>query len=382
MNNETSTFSKRVRALSAVLGAALLLAGCSGGLLSASSWPGLSASGSTAYIAYNQSVTAVDLDTGRVQWTFPQEPERDQTFFAPPALSQGGLVIVGGYDNVVYALDKTSGQERWSVSLDHSEERIIGAPLIAEDRVYVPSSSNRLYALSLEDGGQLWPEPFTAEEDLWAPPLISGETLYVACLDHILYALEAKSGALQWRRDLGGAMADRPTLVDGMLLVGTFTNELLALDAADGSERWSFETDDSVWSAPAVNGDLAYFGDVSGTAHAVEIQSGREAWRASLDGAIAARPLIAGDSVYFVTEAGKVYALEAASGRPVWPGETQLDGRLLSDPARVDDALLVASIGTECLLYTVEMGSGANRCLFQPEGYGDTRCLTPISSHP
>lgn len=372
MKKKASTSLQRAGILTAAFLLALLLAGCSGGLLGDSSWPGLSALDSTAYLAYNQAVTAIDLTSGRTLWAFPNEPDRDTTFFAPPAVSDGDLIIVGGYDNVVYALDKATGQERWSQPLEDTKERIIGAPVIASERVFVPSSSGRLYAFALENGDSIWTETFSAQEDLWAPPLVSGEIIYIASLDHTLYALDYETGAVEWSRDMGGAMADRPTLVDGLLLVGTFAKELIALDASDGREVWSFAAEDWVWSAPAVNGELAYFGDVSGTAHAVEIQSGREVWRAALDGAIAARPLVSNDTVFFVTDLedqqmGKVYALDAATGRTVWSGEPELNGRLLTDPVQLDSTLMVATVSSECLLHTIEIESGASRCLIQPK---------------
>jgi outer membrane protein assembly factor BamB len=372
MNKNASSSLQRASFLAATFIIAMFLAGCSGGLLGDSSWPGLSANDSTAYLAYNQAVTAIDLESGRTLWVYPNDPDRDMTFFAPPAVSEGDLIIAGGYDNVVYALDKATGQERWSQPLQDTKERIIGAPTIVGDQVFVPSSSGRLYAFSLENGEPLWRQPFSAQEDLWAPPLVSDDSIYVASLDHTLYALDDDTGAVEWSRDMGGAMADRPTLADGLLLVGTFAKELIALDASDGRLVWSFTAEDWLWSAPEVNGELAYFGDVSGTAHAVEVQSGREVWRATLDGAIAARPLFSSGTVFFVTDLeeqnlGKVYALDAANGRTVWSGEPELNGRLLSDPVQLDSLMLVASVSSECLLYTIEMESGASRCLFQPE---------------
>ena len=49
----------------------LLLAGCSGAAMTPSSWPGVSADSTTAYVASNQAVYAVDLATGAERWRFP-----------------------------------------------------------------------------------------------------------------------------------------------------------------------------------------------------------------------------------------------------------------------------------------------------------------------
>ncbi|HLF37072.1 MAG TPA: PQQ-binding-like beta-propeller repeat protein, partial [Anaerolineales bacterium] len=108
--------------------AALLLAGCAGaGVQGASSWPGLASDGDLAYVAYNQAVYAVDLESGALRWTYPVAAERGRAFYAPPAVSADGLLFVGDFLNQITALDSADGSVEWGpLQLSTRNQRIIG----------------------------------------------------------------------------------------------------------------------------------------------------------------------------------------------------------------------------------------------------------------
>ena len=90
----------------------MILSAC-GSRMSASSWPGISVNENEVYLAYNQHVYALDLNSvnqSQIQekWRFPAEAQANVTFFTPPVLTEDGQLLVGGYDNVFYSLDPHS----------------------------------------------------------------------------------------------------------------------------------------------------------------------------------------------------------------------------------------------------------------------------------
>ena len=356
--------------LSLLLISSVLLAGCaSGSALTAASWPGLSIDETNVYLAYGPTVYAINLTTSRESWHYPQEPSRTATFYASPALSDDGLVIVGGYDNVVYALDQsTGGDVRLAWSFEGASGNIIGAPVVAGDIVLVPSADNNLYALDLSTGDPVWAQAFSTDEALWSAPLIEGDVIYLASLDHRVYAIDLPTGRELWRTELlNGAIADTPTLVGELILVGTFNSQLVAVDTTRGEIAWAFDTSGWVWGGPAVADDLALFGDYTGVAYAVDITDGQEVWREPLDGPITTTPALGEGAVFFVTEAGTVYAFETDSGEPSWTSNPALNGRLLSDPVVTGDTLLVATMDNPCVISAIDTETSAVRCLFQFE---------------
>ena len=239
----------------------VLLTACgSGSALTAASWPGLSTDETNAYLAYGPNVYAINLTTNRESWHYPQEPSRASSFFASPALSEEGLVIVGGYDSMVYALDPSLGGDvRLAWTFEGASDNIIGAPVVAGDIVLVPSADSNLYALDLSTGDPAWTQPFSTDEALWSAPLVEGDVIYLASLDHRVYAIDLATGKELWSTEpLNGAIADTPTLVGDLILVGTFNSQLVGVDSARRGEiAWTFETSGWVWGNPAVDDDLA-----------------------------------------------------------------------------------------------------------------------------
>ena len=356
--------------VSVLLGVALFLSACVGGN-GASSWPGLTSDGSLAFVAFNEAIYAVDLQDGDLSWKYPAQTERGRIFYAAPAVSADGLVLVGDFVNQITALDASNGSAVWGpIQLSIPTQRIIGAPTVAGELVLVPSSDGRLYARHLADGKEAWTFPDAASKPLthalWSAPVVSEDRVFLAGLDHNLYVLDLDTGELLWNDppNLGGAVADSPVLTNDLILVGTFANELRALDADRGGMQWSFQSPDWVWGAPAVGDGIAYFGDLSGILHAVAVDDGNEIWNVALGSSISASPVYHQDRIYIVTEGGLLIAREASTNSELW--QKSIQGQLLSDPLLIGEILLVASSSGEPLLSAFVAESGASRWTFSP----------------
>jgi outer membrane protein assembly factor BamB len=305
-------------------------------------------------VAYGPHVYSVDLATGNELWRFPDEPDRALTFYAAPAYASNDLLIVGGYDKIVYALAPDGRNVSIAWTFEQSTDNIIGGPIVVGDIVLIPSSDGNLYALDIDSGELAWDEPFSARAALWSSPIIDEDRIYLGSLDHYLYAL-----------DLSAAIADSPTLTNGYLLVGTFGQVVDAVDVETGEIVWTFEAEGSVWGNPSVSGDVAYVGDVSGLVYALNVEDGSEIWRQQVDGAVAASPLATDGIVYVVTEIGLVYPLDTSDGSILWNEIPNLDGRLLADPVIFQDELLLPTLeNAECLIFGVQLESSRASCLF------------------
>lgn len=356
-----------------VLIAGVLLSACVGGAFrQPSSWPGLSSDGERAYVAIDQFVYAVDLGSGVAQWQYPTEPERNRTFYAPPAIAENGNVIVGDFSNQLTALRAESGAVVWGpepLSSDRND-RVIGAPIAVGEMVLAPSTDGRLYARQVADGSAVWTFPPADQEPLedaiWAAPVVVDGRVYVAGMDHHVYALDLATGRPLWSvvPDLEGAVADAPTLAGDLLLVGSFASKMVALEAESGRIRWEYDTEDWVWGAPAVASGVAYFGDLSGQLHAISVGGGALHWTYSVEGQIVASPAVQGDLLYVPSGAGLLLVRQLDNGDPAWQATS--DGQLLTDPLLVDGTLLVASNAGEALLLAFDTESGAQRWSFSP----------------
>jgi len=334
-----------------ILFLALLLSGCAGQSSTvASGWASLTSDDETAYVSFNTQVYAISLANGTERWHFPAEPDAKISFYAAPALTADGDLIVGGYDSILYQVDTQTGQG--TAFFDGAEGRYIGAPLVASDLVLAPSADHTLYALDMA-GQPVW--QYETEEPLWAQPATDPacNCIYLTSMDHKVYAFELETGRLIWSStDLGGSIVGTPAVsADKVVYVGTFANELVALEAATGRELWRFTANDWVWAGPAVNEDTLYFGDISGSFFALDRQSGEVIWQIQPDGAIVSTPLVTEDGIYFTTEDGSLVAV-TPEGAIRW--NQSLETSLHAGPVAAGDTILVATSNPENLLIAVD----------------------------
>lgn len=303
-----------------VLAGALLLSACSGTVGNAS-WPGVTADETTAYVAYNTQIHAVDLSNGLQKWVYPEKANAAVTFYTAPALTQDGQLLVPGYDHKLYSLDPATGVEKWRFEL--AKDIYVTSPLVITDAIYAPNTDGKLYALNLQ-GSPLW--DFKTGQHLWATPAYDAgcNCLYQPSMDHYVYALNASSGAQLWKsEDLGAAIVAQPALgEDGTLYVGTFSGEMLALSSQTGAIRWRFQAAGWIFSGAVLNGNNLLFGDMKGNLYMLSASTGSKVWEVAVGdeaakNAIVNTPLIQDQTIYVSTETDTIYTY-SLEGVPGW----------------------------------------------------------------
>ncbi len=329
-----------------VLLASLLLSACAGAL-SASSWPGVSADKTMAFVAYQTEVRAVRLSDHAQVWQYPEKGS--QPFYAPPALTKDGKqLIVGDYNHALFSLNPAStgtvAQVNWT--FEGATGRYIASPLATDNYILAPNADKTLYALDL-NGKLVW--SFTAKEALWGQPTVDGNMVYQPSLDHNLYALELDTGKKVWATDLGGAMLNAPTLSpDGILYTGTLNKEVVAIDGKTGKVQWHTAVSGEVWASPALSQNTLYVGDFVGDFYAINRSNGAILWTSKQDSAIVDTAALTDQGVVFGTEAGSVVYLDS-NGKTLW--NRTINGKLYTSPLFTGGQILVAPTqGTDLLV--------------------------------
>jgi outer membrane protein assembly factor BamB len=137
--------------------------------------------GTAAYVGtFENTVLGIDMKARKVTWSY-RHPERVFPYYSSAAVAEG-LVVLGGRDKMVHALDAKSGKERWTFM---TNARVESSPAIVGNRVFVGSSDGRLYVLDLLKGGKLW--EFEAGDSISASPAIAGGRLVIGTQDGRLY---------------------------------------------------------------------------------------------------------------------------------------------------------------------------------------------------
>ncbi len=306
------------------LASTVFLSGCAQAtaLYAGSSWPGVTTTQDTIYVAFQNQVHALDPDEEgrRALWSFPVEPNNNIRFFAPPAVGEE-IIVVADYENVLYGIDRVSGDLIWSV--ETGRQRAIGGAVIVGDIVYAATQEGRVYALNIDDGTILWDEQ-VATQSIWARPIVSedGETLYVNSLDRKMYAISADTGETQWSfpedEEVLGGMVGTPTLFDGVLYFGSLNNRLYALDIESRELLWSYDTTNWVWSSPTIEPEtgLLVGADLDGHVFVLNAENGEPVWTFDAPGPVVGEPTIDtqnGQRVVYVTTDSSEANLEDAN---------------------------------------------------------------------
>ena len=101
-----------------------------------------------------------------------------------------------------------------------------------------------------------------------SPTVVNG-VVYVGSDDHNVYSLNATTGAQLWNYTTGSYVDSSPAVVNGTVYVGSDDNNVYALNAATGAKLWNYATGSAVFSSPAVSNLVVYVGSNDGNLYAI-----------------------------------------------------------------------------------------------------------------
>lgn len=365
---------KKLMLISLVLLGAVLLSAC-GGAVRGTTWPGLTADETTAYLADLPLVFGINLADGKEAWRFSDKNDNKAQFYATPVLTPDGLVIVGSStgEHILYALDPRDLIANGDFKNPALEWTFAGAtgpwvasPLVLDDMLFAPNSDGNLYVLDLNDGQSQKQAVATVELGgrLWAQPVTDGERVYVTSLDHSIYAVDAETYKVVWHEDISAAIPGSPAIgPDGNLYVGSLASQLERFDPATGAHTPVLDAEYWIWSTPVLDGNELYFGDLKGYFYSFDTTSGGLSWKVQPDGAITANAILQNDHLLLATESGNIYAI-GRDGKTLWFEE--VGGKIYTTPVAVGDLILVAPLGADFYLAALDP-NGRQVWTFTPE---------------
>lgn len=297
------------------------------------------------------SVMALEAATGKTVWSASVGAK-----IAAGVGSDGRFAAVVTRDNQLVTLD--AGTERWRAKLD---SRVVTAPLVAGERVFVVGVDRVVHAFDALDGRRLWSlkrpgdalllaqagvltawqdtllvgqgsrlvgvdplkgsvrweavvsSPRGTNEverlaDLIGPATRSGNSFCVRAFQNAVGCVDADRAATKWSQTGGGLQAVGG---DADYVVGADASDrITARKRAGGELAW---TSDLLLnrglSAPAIAGPTAVFGDFEGQVHFLARDSGKPLLRLPTDGSrVVGAPALSGTTLLVVTAKGGLFA--------------------------------------------------------------------------
>ncbi|MCM2412453.1 PQQ-binding-like beta-propeller repeat protein [Streptomyces sp. RKAG290] len=183
------------------------------------------------YVSAGTRVLALDIGSGRVRWHF----ESPAVFLSAPAFAPGPAVTGGGvyladYLGTVYALDASTGKDRWRIATEARQS--IEPVLVVAGNVHVGSGS-ALYTLDAVTGTPKW--RFAAGGEVVGAPVVADGRVHFGSADHVLYTLDAAGGQLRWKLATGGEITGSPVAQGGVVYACSKDRCVYALDALKGT---------------------------------------------------------------------------------------------------------------------------------------------------
>jgi len=132
----------------------------------------------------SNEVLAIAWKKPEIVWRYTPE-KRQQPFFASAAVTDA-LVVIGGRDRRVHAIDRKTGQPVWTFQTDN---RVDSSPVIVGKHVFAGSLDGKLYVIDLAKGKEL--KKFDLGGAIAASPAVGEGCLVVGTDKGVLYCLGA-----------------------------------------------------------------------------------------------------------------------------------------------------------------------------------------------
>jgi outer membrane protein assembly factor BamB len=306
------------------------------------------------YAAYNgpagvSEFACINASTGQTIWTLPIEAlaPRESAIVA-----YGNLYIIPG--EVTTAVDTTSGTE-------YSTDNQLWA--IGPSSTITPSATPTPTATPIPT-----PIPTATPTPILTPIAASNWSMFRADPTHSSTAQEGPSNlTLAWKFTTKGSVISSPSVVDGIVYVGSQDKNIYAIEASNGNLIWKFTTNGAIISSPAVANGKVYVGSEDGYVYCLNANTGAFVWKTFVnsdlpftfgDLVLKSSPVVSGGIVYIGSLDGYLYALNANNGDIVW--KTPAEGPIESSPAFADGAVYFTSQEpTAGALYKLDANTGA-----------------------
>jgi eukaryotic-like serine/threonine-protein kinase len=230
--------------------------------------------------------------------------------FAPPAVA-GDLVFIGSCSGTFYALDRLTGDLRWSYDIrrDGKQLSFHGAMftgkntvMFGTDHACAPGGIGHVYAAAQDSGEILWkyrspvgissnlvrtrsaicfgtnsgqwgcldagsgrlrwmttpvPASTGCEMPIWADS--NNDTVFIVARDGAVVALRALDGKVRWTQRLGARATTSPVVSRGQLYVGAADKRVYTLESKTGHVVRSVDIGAEPFDRPAITERALYF---------------------------------------------------------------------------------------------------------------------------
>ena len=276
-----------------------------------------------------------------------------------PGLASDSETIYLAAGQHLYAISLDDGREIWRYPARASNSlQFIAPPVIAPDGTIIVGSSGTDHRLVALDPAQLTSNEtvntpaekwiFTEARSSWvASALVMNDKVFAPNSDGTLYVIELQGGssskpALE-KVKLGGALWAQPSTDGKLVYVASLDHHLHAVDSESYEFAWpAIDLGGAAPGTPLVGPDgNVYVGSFDSQVVKVDPATGTDTLLTSTPGWVWGGPVTDGQKIFFGDLEGNLFAVDAASGSQSW--SIQPDGPVVGSPLVISENIVFAT---------------------------------------
>lgn len=166
----------------------------------------------------DEHLRVINIDTGKQAAIMPV----GSYLIASPAV-RDKLLYFGTYASQVVAVDWTKQETLWTYKSKRGEFPYHSSAALTEDLVVLGGRDKQIHAIDRKTGKAVWTCLTGGRVD--SSPAIIGNRLFCGSSDGKIYELDLKTGEKRWEQKLGREVTASPAVAEGVIVIGTEDGE-------------------------------------------------------------------------------------------------------------------------------------------------------------
>jgi outer membrane protein assembly factor BamB len=272
--------------------------------------------GDKVYAAVGSRMYCLERESGNQVWRFPAGEPLAANFTTGASIA-GNLMIASTDDKAIYAVDMKTGEKVWQYD---APDGVFSRPVVVGGAVVFGLASNRIIALSAQNGQPLWAEPYAPTGGIYDSMTSWQNSVIFLTSDGLLTALDVTTGRPAWRpRQFTSVSPLAGISVYGDNIYVTSGVYLTSLTASAGRVRFETIVPGTLRFNAAVGPEGIVCVTEDGRMHTYTT-GGRAAFRNGVDlgSSAAVAPTFVGNLVAIPTSNGALNLIDPFSGEKIW----------------------------------------------------------------
>ena len=267
---------------------------------------------------------ALNGDDGKILWE-----RKGDIPYRGGITSYKNLIFVNDFDGNFTSIDRKNGLTLWNIFLgsDYNSVYTTSRPIIAKNKVIVPTTGGTFFVISIDSGEVLWSENISSNQelpkiyqvgDIVANPLYHEGILYIVSQSGFTAAFDLDTSEKLWNIPVGGFQT--PTISGKTIFVIGNLGLLVAIETSSGKLRWqkkfpsylnqkSFFSDEkiAIYKGPSLVDSKLLISDQKGKISIIDANNGSQINTLKV-GELAFSPIPVDKKLLFLTANGKLLA--------------------------------------------------------------------------